>query len=168
MEKAAQGSMSEVQLGQLAAQKASSDQVKKFGQRMVSDHSKAADDLKTIAASKDVTLPSEVPAAEKKEYERLSKLSGEQFDQEYVKHMVSDHQKDVSEFQSATRSASDPDVKAFAQKTLPVIQDHLQQVTSLSRDRKTSSSSEPRNTSSASQPGTTMSSNTAPSNATSK
>jgi putative membrane protein len=130
---AAQGGMAEVQLGQLAAQKATDPQVKQFAERMVADHSKANDKLKQIAASKNVTLPTDIPAAEKREYDRLSKMSGAQFDREYVSHMVSDHKKDASLFRSAAKSAKDPDVRQFAADTLPTIQEHLAMVQTLSK-----------------------------------
>jgi putative membrane protein len=126
MDKAAQGGMAEVQLGQLATQKANAPEVKQFGQRMVDDHSKANDELKQLASQKGVTLPTTMDKSSQKEYDRLSKLSGAQFDQEYMKHMVSDHKKDVSEFKSeANKSKADADVKQWAQKTLPTLQEHL-------------------------------------------
>ena len=126
MQKAAQGGMAEVQLGQLATQKASSDQVKQFGQRMVGDHTKANDQLKQIASSKGATLPTELSSNDKREMDRLSKLSGAKFDKAYMDLMVSDHKKDVSEFKSEASKAHDPDVKDFASSTLPTLEEHLQ------------------------------------------
>ena len=126
MEKAAQGGMAEVKLGQLATQKAQSDDVKKFGQKMVDDHSKANDQLKQVASAKGVTLPTDTDKSSQHEYDKLSKMSGAQFDREYMDHMVSDHKKDVSEFQKEAKSGKDADVKQFASSTLPVLQEHLQ------------------------------------------
>jgi putative membrane protein len=123
--KAAKGGMAEVELGKLAADKASSDAVKKFGQRMVDDHSKANDELKTLAQSKSITLPTEIGPEEKALHDRLSKLSGPAFDQAYMKAMVSDHVKDVNEFKMEAKSGKDPEVKAFAAKTLPTLEEHL-------------------------------------------
>jgi len=125
MEKAAQGGMAEVKLGQLAAQKASSDQVKQFGQKMVDDHGKADDQLKQLASTKGVTLPTDLDKSTQKEYDKLSKMSGADFDREYMKHMVSDHKKDVSEFKSEANKAKDADLKQFASSTLPTLQEHL-------------------------------------------
>ena len=125
MMKAAQGGMAEVELGQLATQKAEGQDVKKFGQRMVDDHSKANDQLKSIAQEKGVQLPTDLDAKDKALKDRLSKLSGEQFDRAYMRNMVQDHKKDVAEFQKEANSAKDPDVKNFAQQTLPTLQDHL-------------------------------------------
>jgi putative membrane protein len=134
IEKAAEGGMAEVQLGQMAAQKASDPQVKQFAQRMVEDHSKANDKLKQVAASKNVTLPTEVPSSAKREEDKLNKLSGDKFDKEYMNHMVSDHKKDVSEFRSATKS-KDPDVQRFASETLPTIEQHLQMAQSIAKSK---------------------------------
>jgi putative membrane protein len=122
---AARGGMAEVELGRLAAEKGSSDQVKKFGQRMVDDHSKAGDELKTLAGNKNITLPTDVDAKDKMLRLRLSKLSGDAFDRAYIKAMVTDHRKDVNEFRTVSRSAKDPDVKAWASKTLPTLEEHL-------------------------------------------
>ncbi len=121
IEKAAVGGMAEVQFGKLAADKASSDEVKKFGQKMVDDHSKADDQLKQVATSKGVTLPTSLDKSTQREMDKLSKLSGADFDREYMKTMVSDHKKDVSEFKSEASKAKDPDVKQFASSTLPTL-----------------------------------------------
>jgi len=123
--KIAKGSMAEVELGKLAAEKGSSDAVKQFGQRMVDDHSKANDELKTLAQSKKITLPTEIAGEEKALRDRLMKLSGPAFDQAYVKAMVNDHLKAVSEFRTESRSGTDPEVKAWAAKTLPTLEEHL-------------------------------------------
>lgn len=125
IEEAAKGGMAEVQLGKLAAEKAENAQVKQFGQRMVDDHGKANSQLKQLASAKNVSLPQEIDRSHQREYERLQKLSGAQFDREYMKHMVSDHKKDVKEFQKTAKSAKDPDVKNFAQTTLPTLEEHL-------------------------------------------
>ena len=126
MEKAAMGGMAEVELGNLAQQKAANAQVKEFGAKMVQDHGKANDELKQIASSKGVTLPTSVDKDHKHDMDKLSKLSGEKFDREYMEHMVKDHKKDVKEFQKASKDSKDGDVKAFAAKTLSVIEGHLQ------------------------------------------
>lgn len=125
--KAAQGGMAEVELGNLAKEKAQSDQVKQFAQRMVDDHGKANDELKSIAQQKGITLPSSLPAKEQQTKDKLSKLSGEQFDHEYMEHMVVDHKKDVSEFRKVSKTAKDNDIKQFASSTLPTLEDHLKQ-----------------------------------------
>ncbi len=147
VKEAADGGMAEVELGRLASEKASNDDVKKFGQRMVDDHSKANDQLKQLASSKGITLPSQPSAKHKATLDRLSKLSGDQFDKAYMSDMLADHKKDVAAFQRESRSGSDPDVKSFAAQTLPTLQDHLKNAQSLApkvlQARGSSASSSP-------------------------
>ena len=126
MEKAAMGGMAEVELGNLAKQKGGDAAVKEFGAKMVQDHGKAGDELKQIAASKGVTLPTSIGAENKREMDKLAKLSGDKFDREYMDHMVKDHKNDVKEFQKASKDTKDADLKAFATKTLAVVEGHLQ------------------------------------------
>jgi putative membrane protein len=125
IEKAAQGGVAEVEMGKLAVQKAQSPDVKQFGERMVKDHSAANEKLMKLASDKGVTAANEMDSSTKREYDKLSQLSGTRFDQEYMKAMVSDHEKDVKEFQSEAQSAKDPDLKSFAQNTLPTLEEHL-------------------------------------------
>jgi putative membrane protein len=124
---AAQGGMAEVELGQLALQNASSEDVKKFGQRMVDDHSKANDKLKEVASKEGITLAQRLDAKDEATKTRLSKLSGDQFDKAYMKDMVKDHKKDVAAFQNESSTGRDSDVKNFASETLPTLQDHLKE-----------------------------------------
>lgn len=123
--KAAQGGMAEVSLGGLAAQQGTSDAVKSFGNRMVNDHGKANDELKSLAMAKGLSLPTELDAEGKKMQDELSKKSGKDFDKAYINDMVEDHEKDVAEFQKESTAAQDPDLKAWVTKTLPTLQDHL-------------------------------------------
>lgn len=123
--KAAKGGMMEVELGRMASEKASNPAVKSFGQRMVTDHSKAGDKLKGIAVKKGFTLPAEIDAEQKAEMEKLSQTTGADFDRAYMNMMVADHEKDVSEFQSEATSGQDPQLKAFAAATLPTLREHL-------------------------------------------
>jgi putative membrane protein len=122
---AAEGGMAEVELGRLATEKASNSDVKQFGQRMVDDHTKANDELKSLASQKGLTLPSGISAKDQAEKDRLSKLGGADFDRAYIKYMMTDHKKDVAEFQKEANGAKDSDIKNFAAKTLPTLQDHL-------------------------------------------
>lgn len=125
--KAAEGGMAEVKLGQLARDKAADQQVKDFGSRMVKDHGKANDQLKDLASKKDVTLPDSLSAKDQALYDRLSKMSGAAFDKEYMRAMIRDHEQDVAEFRKESEMAKDSDAKDFAAKTLPTLEDHLQQ-----------------------------------------
>ena len=113
MKKAAKGGMMEVSMGNLAAQNGQSDDVKSFGKRMVADHGKANDELKSIAEKKGVKLPSK---------ETTHKWSS---DKAYIDMMVKDHEKDLAEFQEEAKTGSDPQVKKFAEDTAKVVQEHL-------------------------------------------
>lgn len=124
---AAEGGMAEVKLGQLAEEKGQSEEVKKFGRRMVEDHTKANEELKQIAQRENINLPTGESRRDSQVYESLSKLSGEAFDRAYAQEMVKDHQKDVSEFKQETTSAQNPALKQFAQQTLPTLESHLQE-----------------------------------------
>jgi putative membrane protein len=123
---AAQGGMAEVELGKLAAERAKNDEVKKFAQRMVDDHTKAGEQLKSIADSKGIKLPTEMEAKDRALMNRLQKLNGAAFDRAYMQAMVSDHVKDVSEFKKEANAGRDPQVKSFASTTLPTLEEHLQ------------------------------------------
>ena len=123
---AAEGGLAEVD-GKLAAEKGSTEDVKKFGQRMVDDHSKANDELKQIASAKGVDLPTELSAKDKMLKTRLSKLNGQNFDKAYMENMVRDHKKDVSDFARESSAGGDTQVKEFAAKTLPTLKEHLKQ-----------------------------------------
>jgi putative membrane protein len=125
MTEAAKGGMAEVELGKLAVGKAQNPEVKRFAQQMIADHTRANNELKTLAGKKSVTLPTDVGAEHKATMDKLSKLSGAEFDKEYVRAMVEDHEKDVKEFQTQSATSTDADVKAFAAKTLPTLQSHL-------------------------------------------
>jgi len=128
---AAMGGLMEVELGRLAAQQGASDAVKQFGQRMVDDHSKANAELMSLASSKGMTLPTELDEKHRQHVTKLSSLSGAEFDRAYGKMMASDHNKDVSEFEKESTRGTDADLKAFASKTLPTLQEHLQMARAL-------------------------------------
>ena len=113
MKKAAKGGMMEVAFGNLAEQNAQSEDVKSFGKRMVTNHSKANDELKKIAAEKNVQLPNKEPTL---------KWSS---DKAYMDAMVKDHEKDLAEFKEEATSGSDPDVKEFADDTAKMVEEHL-------------------------------------------
>jgi putative membrane protein len=136
IKKAAGGGMAEVELGRLATEKASNPEVKQFGQRMVDDHSKANDQLKQVAAEKHVTLPTGISAKDKATKAKLEALSGDQFDRAYMEDMVKDHKQDVAEFQKASKSASDPQIKDWASQTLPTLQDHLKEAQRIAPTQK--------------------------------
>jgi len=123
---AAQGGMAEVELGRLATQRAGDVSVREFGARMVADHSRANSELKSIAGQKGIQLPTELSSEQKSEMDKLSKMSGAEFDKEYMSAMLKDHETDVKDFDTQAREGNDPEIKAFAGKTLPTLQQHLQ------------------------------------------
>ena len=130
------GGMSEVELGKLAASKAANAEVKKFGQMMVTDHSKANADLKALAAKKNIQVASETDSSHKSTLTDLQGKSGAEFDKDYVADMVDDHEKDVKEFKDKAENAKDPDIKAFAAKTLPTLQKHLDAIKAIQAKMK--------------------------------
>ena len=128
---AAMDGLAEVELGRLASQNASSPDVKRFAQRMVDDHSKAGDELKGLASQKDVALAAKLDDEHRAVQQRLAKLKGPAFDQAYMAHMATAHLKAVALFQEEAKAGKDADVKAWAAKTLPTIQEHLKVASSL-------------------------------------
>lgn len=131
--KAAHANMAEVELGKLALQKAMRDEVKKFAQQMMDDHSKALDELKMVAASKNITLPTEIDAEHKKLSEKLSASSGAAFDRAYMQAMVDGHRKVAADFRKESKSGSDAELKSWAGKTLPTVEAHLKQAETVNR-----------------------------------
>jgi putative membrane protein len=123
--KTANVGMAEVELGTLAMQKSAKSEVKQFGQMMVDDHTKAGEELKALAGQKGIAWPSDLDAAHKATRDKLSKLTGEAFDRAYMDAMVSGHRAAAQEFKAESQSGKDPDVKAWAAKTLPTIEMHL-------------------------------------------
>ena len=125
--KAAAGGMAEVKLGQLAQEKASNEQVKQFGKRMETDHTNAGNELMQIARKQNIALPTGLDPKDQATYDRLSKLSGRQFDRAYMRAMVTDHEEDATEFKREASAGKNPDLKSFASATLPTLEDHLKQ-----------------------------------------
>jgi putative membrane protein len=138
MAKAAQANMAEVELGQLAASKAQSDDVKKYGQHMVDDHGKANQELKDLAQQEGATLPTYTDKAHQAAKARLEKLSGDAFDRAFAQQMVKDHQAAVAMFRTQANTGKDPEVKAWAAKMLPNLEDHLKQARTLTPQKAAS------------------------------
>jgi len=128
---AVEGGLAEVELGQLAVEKSSNEDVKSFAQHMVEDHGKANEDLKQLASQKGVSLPSEPSAKQKANKERLSKLSGDEFDRAYMSDMLKDHRTDIAAFEQESDSGMDSDIKKFASQALPTLREHLKQAESV-------------------------------------
>ncbi len=136
LSEAAEGGLAEVELGKLAVQKSSDDKVKQFAQKMVDDHTNANEQLKQVASQDGVAVPDTLDSKHQSRIDKLSKLSGTQFDKAYLKDQQKDHQTDVREFTEEAQNGTDPKVKAFASSTLPTLQQHLQMVKSLNKTEK--------------------------------
>jgi len=123
--KAAEGGQAEVQMAQLAQTKASNQAVKDLANKLVTDHTKANDNLKPIASKDNVTWPTGMSAKEQAEYNKLQALSGADFDRAYVNYEIKDHKQDINLFQHEANHGNDSQVKAWASENLPTLQEHL-------------------------------------------
>ena len=126
--------MTEVQLGRLASEKGGSSQVKDFGSRMVKDHSQANDELKGLADKKGIAVDSKLDARNQSQVDRLSKLSGPAFDKAYVTNQVRAHESTVKLFKEEAQSGQDPDLKAFASRTLPTLENHCSSIMDIQKN----------------------------------
>ncbi|SEN19769.1 putative membrane protein [Mucilaginibacter gossypiicola] len=133
---AANAGLAEVAIGQLASEKATNAKVKDFAKMMVTDHTKANDELMAIAKTKNITLPSAPDEEHEKKKADLAAKSGADFDKDYVDAMVSGHKKVESMFEDASKNCKDPDLKAWAAKTLPTIQHHLAEIEAIQKGMK--------------------------------
>jgi putative membrane protein len=131
--KLAQVGIAEVELGKLTLQKTMRDDVKKFAQQMVDDHTKAGDELKAIAMRKNITWPADTDTEHNALHTRLSKLSGAAFDQAYMQAMVDGHRKVATEVRSEATSGTDDEVKEWAAKTAPAVEAHLKHAETVNR-----------------------------------
>jgi putative membrane protein len=123
--KASNDGLAEVELGQIAMQRAARPSVRSFAERMVTDHGRVNAELAALAKSKGIAVPTAVEPAQQATRDRLSALDGADFDRAYMSEMVSDHTADVALFESEAAAAQDPDIKAWAARTLPMLRDHL-------------------------------------------
>jgi putative membrane protein len=130
IKEAIQGNLAEVAVGKLAQQKGANEGVRSFGAMLVSDHSAANDKALSVAQSMGMSPPTEPTAKQKATYDRLSKLSGAQFDREFAKAMVQDHQNDIREFEKEAKKTNDPAAE-FAKSTLPTLHKHLEEAQAL-------------------------------------
>jgi putative membrane protein len=128
MTKVAGGGMFEVEAAKMAEQKATDPAIKEHAAKLVKDHTQANSELMQLASSKGVTLPAKLPRDKQGELDKLSKLSGAAFDRDFMRRVgIADHQADIKEFEKGSRSAKDPELKSWIDKTLPGLRDHLAQ-----------------------------------------
>lgn len=132
LENAAQGGFAEVEAGKLAQSKASNAEVKSFGQMLIDEHTKVNQELATLASSKGYTPPTEPSVVQRTELRALGVLDGDNFDKMFIRRIgVASHEATIKQFREASRNARDPDVKAFATKTLPSLEQHLKMAKTL-------------------------------------
>lgn len=136
MTKAASGGMLEVELGKLVLQRATRADVKAFAQQMVTDHSKGNAELMGLAQRKHITLPAMMGNEQQDVYKDVEEKTGANLDRGYAREMRQDHEEDIKEFTEASVRAADPDIKAFATKTLPMLKHHLEMVQKIEADIK--------------------------------
>jgi putative membrane protein len=134
VKKAAAGGLAEVKLSELANDRASDQKVKDFAKQMVTDHTQANNELKPIAESNKIPVPTRLQGESAAAYKRLDKLKGAKFDAAYVKVMVSDHDKTLAAFEDASSKVKDPSLKAFVDKTLPVLRQHKDHIHAIEQE----------------------------------
>lgn len=142
VKEAALANMAEIELANLANEKASNDAVKQFAQRVLQDHDEATNKLKEIAAQKNIALPTDLDSSHKRARDKLAKKSGADFDKEFMETMVKDHKKTVKDFDKEAKNGKDADVKALAGELAPVMHTHLEQAQQVEKEvkmKKTSS-----------------------------
>jgi putative membrane protein len=122
---ASAGGIAEVKMGYMGVQSGTSSQVKNLGQKLIQDHTAANKELEQLAASKGVAITPDVDAKHQKMLDTLAKLNGAEFDRAYLHSAVMDHEKDIKKYQAAAEKATDQDIRAFAQRSLPILQQHL-------------------------------------------
>jgi putative membrane protein len=144
MTKAAQGGMMEVQLAQMAQQKAASDDVKAYARKLEEDHSKANEQLKKIAQERNVQLPSDI-GQHQQQVAKFQNLSGQEFDRAFMKMQVQHHKKDIGEFKKYQTRSMDTDLKEFAAAQMPVLQQHYEQAQQLAANTGTRSRTADKN-----------------------
>jgi putative membrane protein len=130
--KAVQGNQAEVAMGQLAQQNAASDEVKKYGQRLVKDHTAAGEKATAAAAQMGVTPPTEPSRKQKADHAKMAQMSGEAFDRAFVRHMVADHKKEVAAHKKAARM-KDEAAASYAAGALPALEQHLEMAQELNK-----------------------------------
>lgn len=134
--KAANGGMTEVQLGQMAEDKGASDAVKDFGKQMVKDHSEANSELKEVAGKMNVMVPDKLDAKHQAMVEKMSAMSGAAFDTAYVNGMVKAHKEDIALFEQADKTVKNDDLKKFIEKTVPIMKEHLAMIEKFDQAKK--------------------------------
>jgi putative membrane protein len=135
IQSAAQGGMTEVKLGALASTSGTREDVREFGQRMVKDHTSINGDLKALATERGVSLPDSLDSEHQGMVDKMSALSGSDFDNAYISCMIKDHKTDAKAFKAESAATKDTDIKSFVDKTIPVVHEHLKLITAMNKQR---------------------------------
>ncbi|HLH38538.1 MAG TPA: DUF4142 domain-containing protein [Bryobacteraceae bacterium] len=133
LRQAIEGNLAEIQTGQLAEKNASSQAVKQFAERMVTDHTNMLQQAKSVASEKGITPPTSPSAKDQATYQILAAKTGTAFDKDYMSQMLKNHNQDIAEFEKEANSGSDADIRALASKALPTLQEHLRLAQSTAR-----------------------------------
>lgn len=141
--KAAAGSIAEVELADLALERAKSKKVKALAKHIKKDHQQANATLKSVAEQKGLNLPNETDADHRKEKRRLAKLEGGEFDRAYVEAMIKDHENDIKQFEQQARKGDDQELKQFAAETLPTLKEHLSHAKEVQKHLKSKAKNSP-------------------------
>ena len=131
---AAVSGLVEVELGKLATQKASKDEIKQFGEKLAADHSKANEELKQVAGKEKIQVPEALDSKHQSQIDKLAKLDGAEFDKAFLKEQLKNRQAAVRDFNSEAQSGTDPAIRTFASNMLPTLQQHVQVAKSLSKN----------------------------------
>lgn len=143
VQKAGAAGMGEVKLAEAATEKGTSEHVKTVAAKLLADHTKANTELMALAKAKSITIP-EPMEKDKKMQEHVLSKSGAEFDAAFLEHMGKCHEKDIALFEKAARELKDPELKAFAQQTLPVLKSHAEMITGHVKGHKDKKSDEPK------------------------
>lgn len=134
--KAADGGMMEVMMGELAQKNSTMQELKDYGSMLVTDHTKANDELKALAAKKNINLPGAMSEDHQKKYDDMAKKTGADFDKDFIDMMIDDHQHDIDLFKDEADHGNDAEIKTFAANTLPTLQKHLDRIKQIKDMRK--------------------------------
>ena len=135
VQRVAMGNLAEVEIGRLALRQSNNADMRKFAQRLITDHGKANQELARIATAKGVVLPRQLDKEHRETATKLSKLRGADFEHSFASDMVEDHKKDIALFEHIAKNGKDKDIKAWAEKTLPTLKEHLKMAQDLAGEK---------------------------------
>jgi putative membrane protein len=123
--RAAIADMAEIELANLAKQKAKTDAVREYAEHLLTDHQQSSEKLKALAAQKNIALPKDLDSVHKAKRDKLAALDGPEFEKAYIDGMIKDHRRVLQEFQTEAKKTKDAEFKAFASEIEPKLRQHL-------------------------------------------